>query len=186
MKTPEDEAFDELARKQGAWGGGFQAKQAMAMHKTQDQNICRHYKQWQHCHICDLESQVAELKAALAQPAQEPVGTLNISRYKGHLVNHDFDYFGELPDGTYSVYTTPPAAQPAQEPVECLDCGSNNVGLPATYDSLVDSVKVHPAQEQRPWVGLTEEDFSAINQSCLTKLQAATSAESILKEKNNG
>lgn len=37
---------------------------------------------------------------------------------------------------------------------------------------------------KREWVGLTEKDFSAINQSCLTKLQAATSAESILKEKN--
>jgi len=37
---------------------------------------------------------------------------------------------------------------------------------------------------QRPWVGLDEKDFSAINQSCFTKLQAATSAESILKEKN--
>jgi hypothetical protein len=37
---------------------------------------------------------------------------------------------------------------------------------------------------QRPWVGLTEKNFSAINQSCLTKLQAATSAESILKKKN--
>jgi hypothetical protein len=47
-------------------------------------------------------------KFEVAQPAQEPVGTLNISRYKGHLVNHDFDYFGELPDGTYSVYTAPP------------------------------------------------------------------------------
>ena len=44
-------------------------------------------------------------------------------------------------------------------------------------------VRVTPPQ--RPWVGLTEEDFSAINQSCFTKLQAATSAESILKEKNN-
>jgi hypothetical protein len=40
------------------------------------------------------------------------------------------------------------------------------------------------AREEREWVGLTEEDFSAINQSSLTKLQAATSAESILKEKN--
>ena len=42
------------------------------------------------------------------------------------------------------------------------------------------------AEKQEPvaWVGLTEKDFSAINQSCLTKLQAATSAESILKEKN--
>jgi hypothetical protein len=33
MKTPEDEAFDELARKQGAWGGGFQAKRQAAMDK---------------------------------------------------------------------------------------------------------------------------------------------------------
>lgn len=40
------------------------------------------------------------------------------------------------------------------------------------------------ALSQRTWVGLNEQDFSAINQSCLTKLQAATSAESILKEKN--
>jgi riboflavin synthase len=39
-------------------------------------------------------------------------------------------------------------------------------------------------EPKRTWVGLMEEDFSAINQSCLTKLQAATSAESILKEKN--
>ena len=44
----------------------------------------------------------------------------------------------------------------------------------------------HPTPTQRTWVGLDEKDFSAINQSCLTKLQAATSAESVLKEKNNG
>jgi hypothetical protein len=69
--TPEDEAFDELARRQGMWGGGFMAKRAMA------------------------------------------------------------------------------------------------------------------ADKQREWIGLTEEDFSAINQSCFTKLQAATSAESILREKNS-
>jgi hypothetical protein len=33
MKTPEDEAFDELAQRQGAWGGGFQAKRQAAMDK---------------------------------------------------------------------------------------------------------------------------------------------------------
>ena len=32
-------------------------------------------------------------------------------------------------------------AQPVQEPVACLDCGSHNVGIPATYDSLINSVK---------------------------------------------
>ena len=86
MKTPEDEAFDDLAKRQGAWGGGFLAKRKMAADK-----------------VLDLD---------------------------GHVVG-----------------------------------------------------KVRKLK--RPWVGLTEEDFSAINQSCLTKLQAATSAESILKEKNS-
>ena len=33
MKTEEDEAFDDLAKKQGDWGGGFKAKQAMAADK---------------------------------------------------------------------------------------------------------------------------------------------------------
>jgi len=36
MKTEEDEAFDELARRQGDWGGGFQAKRAMAADKLQE------------------------------------------------------------------------------------------------------------------------------------------------------
>ena len=52
---------------------------------------------------------ITAIKEALAQPAQEPVGSLNITSYKG-LGNYDFDYVGQLPDGTYSVYTTPPAA----------------------------------------------------------------------------
>ena len=36
MKTEEDEAFDDIARKQGAWGGGFTAKRAMAADKLQE------------------------------------------------------------------------------------------------------------------------------------------------------
>jgi hypothetical protein len=35
-RTPEDEAFDDLARRQGMWGGGFQAKKAMAADKMQE------------------------------------------------------------------------------------------------------------------------------------------------------
>ena len=35
-------------------------------------------------------------------------------------------------------------AQPAQQ---CLDCGSNNIGIPATYDSLINSVKT-PQEKQ--------------------------------------
>jgi len=36
MKTEEDEAFDDLARRQGSWGGGFKAKRAMAADKLQE------------------------------------------------------------------------------------------------------------------------------------------------------
>jgi hypothetical protein len=36
MKDAEDEAFDDLARKQGSWGGGFPAKRAMAADKYSD------------------------------------------------------------------------------------------------------------------------------------------------------
>jgi len=38
MKTEEDEAFDELARRQGMWGGGFPAKRAMAADKLQEED----------------------------------------------------------------------------------------------------------------------------------------------------
>jgi len=59
MKTPEDEAFDDLARRQGMWGGGFPAKRAMAADKVQD-GKCKYCVDG--CIACD----------ARAQPAQEP------------------------------------------------------------------------------------------------------------------
>ena len=44
MKTEEDEAFDDLARKQGSWGGGFKAKQAMAKARVEDDDDIQDYK----------------------------------------------------------------------------------------------------------------------------------------------
>jgi hypothetical protein len=59
--------------------------------------------------VVDGYQAIASLRLAIAEAErQEPVGTLNIWRVKGHLVNHDFDYSGDLPDGTYSVYLCPP------------------------------------------------------------------------------
>lgn len=57
---------------------------------------------------------------------------------------------------------------------------SDNGWMCGITNEMMDALEL----SRRKWVGLTEEDFSAINQSCLTKLQAATSAESVLKEKN--
>jgi hypothetical protein len=70
MKTEEDEAFDDIARRQG---GGFQAKRKMAADKLQEppsewagiKAILDEYG----LQAIDF---VADFKEALAQPAQEP------------------------------------------------------------------------------------------------------------------
>ncbi len=54
MKDAEDEAFDELARKQGSWGGGFSAKRAMAAAKLQD-GKCKYCVDG--CIACDARAQ---------------------------------------------------------------------------------------------------------------------------------
>ena len=62
MKTPEDEAFEDIERRQG---GGFQAKRAAAADKAQDESDM--------LTIAYLDGYERGKKAALAQPAQEPV-----------------------------------------------------------------------------------------------------------------
>lgn len=70
MKDAEDEAFDELAKRQGAWGGGYQAKRKAAsdkQHWNEDEwrkNNWRCGHGWlrgEQCEICNA-----------AQPVQEP------------------------------------------------------------------------------------------------------------------
>ena len=43
MKTEEDEAFDDLAKKQGSWGGGFPAKRAMAKARVEEDDDIQDY-----------------------------------------------------------------------------------------------------------------------------------------------
>ena len=65
MKTEEDEAFDELARRQGDWGGGFQAKRAMAADKLRDGK----------CKLCIGGCAACD---ARAQPAQELIYKITV------------------------------------------------------------------------------------------------------------
>ena len=44
MKTEEDEAFDDLAKKQGDWGGGFKAKRAMAKARVEEDDDIQDYR----------------------------------------------------------------------------------------------------------------------------------------------
>lgn len=61
------------------------------------------------------EQALAAEKEAAAK--QQPVGTLTVRRYRGHLENTDFDYSGALPDGSYPLYLAPqPAPLPTDDP----------------------------------------------------------------------
>lgn len=57
MKDAEDEAFDELAKRQGDWGGGYQAKRAMAADKLleEDDDIQDYKKPWVGLTNADIE-----------------------------------------------------------------------------------------------------------------------------------
>jgi hypothetical protein len=107
MKNEEDEAFDELAKRQGSWGGGFKAKQAMAADKMQEPD-------WK---------------------------------------------------------TMPPKDAPLVQWVK-------------------EQTAPQPAQEQRPWVGLTPEDilglFDEHNLYGSKLVEFARAVETKIKEKNNG
>jgi hypothetical protein len=105
MKTEEDEAFDDLARRQGAWGGGFNAKRQAAMDKinsefteeyikyrtafpnkgyTTQQVLPKDYTTQQPVPLVEIEYNlsVADIKAALAQPAQEALYGMNQDDWK--------------------------------------------------------------------------------------------------------
>jgi hypothetical protein len=68
-------------------------------------------------------------------------------------------------------------AQPEQEPV-CPDCKAE-----VLYECVACSSNNYPPP-QRPWVGLTLEQYVAINSSCTTVDQAVGSTERQLKENN--
>jgi hypothetical protein len=61
---------------------------------------------------------ISAVKQAFEQPAQVqgPViaGSLSVRYFRGckSMTNVDFDYEGDLPEGDYTLYTTPPAPAP--------------------------------------------------------------------------
>ena len=101
MKTFEDEAFDEMAKRQGAWGGGFKAKRAMAADKLQEP-VCN--KDPQGC--WNVRCQLGKQCKNLAQPAQEPVATVT-SESGNPNVTISWWHEPALPVGT-KLYTAPP------------------------------------------------------------------------------
>jgi len=91
MKDAEDEAFDELAKRQGDWGSGFQAKRQMAADKLQDESDM--------LTIAYLHGYEKGKRASLAQPAQEP----------DYWLGYGLQAHTEKPfENATALYTTPP------------------------------------------------------------------------------
>jgi hypothetical protein len=64
-----------------------------------------------------------------AEPVVDPVGSLSVRYHRGSgsMANAEFDYYGDLPEGDYALYTAPPAAQ--RKPLtdeEIHDCFQQN------------------------------------------------------------
>ena len=99
MKTEEDEAFEDIERRQG----GFQAKRAMAADKLQEFCTC-HETHPMECQGCRANR--------LAQPVQEPVawaiydkrgGSKSLHWSENHSPDGDATKFDAVP-----LYTSPP------------------------------------------------------------------------------
>ena len=144
MKTEEDEAFDDLARKQGAWGGGFKAKQAMAADKLQEPVVQPAPGYCKNCKDYTIEEPL------YAQPAQEPEREalkLALEALELHLTHHEHG----------CVYLDPAItaikaalAQPAQESYDqtalelCNVCGWKTL-IPD--DGCLNCERAQPTQE---------------------------------------
>ena len=165
MKDAEDEAFDELAKRQGAWGGGYQAKKAMAAAKLQEppsewagiKAILDEYG----LQAIDF---VADFKAALAQPAQEPVS---------EALKLALEALEKIFRTQYHIETPP---------IESLEEKMRRIAYKAI--TAIKEALAQPVQEQRPWVGLTEKEVNAISTEIEEQILIRL-IEAELKEKNN-
>ena len=128
MKTPEDEAFDDLARNQGAWGGGFPAKRAMAMDKMREPDEALTLEALKYAASKGYGRIVREMKIApftiketLAQPVQDSANYLRaVLSACGPDAGMSLDQKGwaKLHAAIKAVLT-----QPAQERNFCSRCG---------------------------------------------------------------
>ena len=111
MKTPEDEAFDELAKKQGAWGGGYQAKKAMAADKLQEpvsEALKLALEALESLYISPftmpdnpIGTAITAIKAALAQPAHSEWNAA-LDEAAAHI--GEIKGFGQATQDSFAVY----------------------------------------------------------------------------------
>ena len=119
---------------------------------------------------------ITAIKAALAQPEQEPVAWMSPSWIDPDTRGWQSDSFESIPiEGWLPIYITPPQRT---EPV-CPECKAG-----VLYECVACSSNNYPPQ--REWVGLTDEERKEIWWSCeqQTPTTFVKAIEQALKEKN--
>ncbi len=149
MKTPEDETFDDLAKRQGAWGGGFQAKRAAAADKlyhSTEARWCENFVEVKHPHI---ENEIVRFYFTQpVQPAQESWREFASDYERGFIDGMQKQAQSSVDKAVNQM------AQPAQEPVAWISPKGH-----IHFDPYLDSVPLYTTPPKRPWVGLTDEEI---------------------------
>jgi hypothetical protein len=159
MKDAEDEAFDDLERRQG----GFQAKRAMAADKQELWNEDEWRRNNWRCHHGWLRGEQCEICNA-PQPAQEPTSG---------------DYALGYAEGFNDA-----CKKPAQEPVGYV-YSEKSVKHGAIERDLPNGTPLYAASPQREWVGLTDDELADLwYKESLDWMEFARAHEAALKEKN--
>lgn len=226
MKTEEDEAFDELAKRQGAWGGGFTAKRKMAADKLWDKPSVAFDEWWngdndESTNPFRLESGAywawAGWKAALAQPAQESerkalklaLEALDDPSVLNGINNAKFFITQALAQPPLLVQRQPLTGEQAKKIFrmarELEDTGrltslsegaereaflQKNREIQCALEdylrNITETTPPLPVQPVRPWVGLTEDEWSNLKCKSVEDVWIALTVQAKLKEKNNG
>jgi hypothetical protein len=164
MRNEEDEAFDELAKRQGAWGGGFKAKQAMAADKQHWSDCAVHNGPAYPAGPCDC--------GAMSDRQRLEAIVSVICRYlppDGIPIN---DAMSEI-----ISYVDPlPAPQPAQEPVarvlqiikelrpaiKPMEGMGKGKTTDEWFDILVKEIeRIQPAQQEAIY-GMNQDDWKDV------------------------
>jgi hypothetical protein len=147
MKTEEDEAWEEMERRQGA--GGFPAKRAMAADKSQE-NVPLYVSKTTFRSWSEFAS---DYERGFIDGMQKQSASFSNGRRWGKT-----SLIGLL-----------------------------EKRMPMARIKELEAQLAQPAQEQRPWVGLTDDELADLwYKESLDWMEFARAHEAALKEKNNG